>query len=50
MSAGMDMSLALIEEIHGNELATVLANAIEYERHYDQTWDPFSELYDYTKT
>ncbi len=50
VSAGMDMSLALIEEIHGADLATLIANATEYERHNDATWDPFSELYEFTKS
>lgn len=50
VSAGMDMSLALIEELHGEKLTSAIANATEFERHTDPAWDPFSELYDFTKS
>ena len=49
VSAGMDMALALIEKIEGSEVATKIAHGTEYDRHTDATWDPFAELYDYTR-
>ena len=42
VSAGMDMSLALIEELHGAETASAVATGTEYDRHTDSTWDPFA--------
>ena len=49
VSAGIDMSLALIEKLCGSELAGMLANGTEYDRHTDPDWDPFAELYEFTK-
>ncbi|KDQ31674.1 hypothetical protein PLEOSDRAFT_1035376 [Pleurotus ostreatus PC15] len=45
VSAGIDATLAFVEEIYGEELATDVANSMEYERHTNATWDPFAELY-----
>jgi transcriptional regulator GlxA family with amidase domain len=42
VAAGMDMSLALVEKLHSHELATAVADAIEYEWHRDPGWDPFA--------
>jgi len=42
VAAGMDMSLALIAHLHGEELATRLADAVEYDWHRDSEWDPFA--------
>ena len=42
VTAGMDMSLALIEHMHGPEVAEKVATGTEYERHKDATWDPFA--------
>jgi len=50
VTAGIDMSLALIERLAGSEVATVVANRTEYERHVDPAWDPFSELYPFSRT
>ena len=50
VSAGIDMSLALVEEMLGGEIAGLVANAAEYERHEDPAWDPFSALYEFTRS
>jgi transcriptional regulator GlxA family with amidase domain len=45
VTAGIDVIFAWIEEVYGREVATEVANVIEYERHEDSTWDPFADLY-----
>ncbi|TFK44468.1 class I glutamine amidotransferase-like protein [Crucibulum laeve] len=45
VSAGIDTTLAFVEEIYGSEAATNIANGMEYERHTDPSWDPFADLY-----
>ncbi len=42
VAAGMDMALALIAHLHGDELATSVADRIELEWHRDAAWDPFA--------
>jgi transcriptional regulator GlxA family with amidase domain len=42
VAAGMDMALALIERLHGEDLAREKADAVEYDWHRDPTWDPFA--------
>jgi transcriptional regulator GlxA family with amidase domain len=42
VAAGMDMMLALIAHLHGVELASHVADRIEYDWHRDSTWDPFA--------
>lgn len=42
VSAGMDMALALIAHLHGEDVAIESADAVEYEWHRDPTWDPFA--------
>jgi putative intracellular protease/amidase len=44
VSAGMDMSLAVIGKILGFEKATEVANWAEYEWHQDSTRDPFAKI------
>jgi len=44
VSAGTDMALGLISEIHGIETARQLASAVEYEWHEDADDDPFSQF------
>lgn len=44
VSAGMDMSLHVIERFFGLKKAEQLAKGIEYEWHRDPTWDPFAGL------
>jgi putative intracellular protease/amidase len=41
VSAGMDMALAVIARIFGNERAEQIAIDTEYEWHRDPSWDPF---------
>ena len=45
VSAGIDMSLALIEKLQGEETAENVAAFAEYDRHRDADWDPFAELH-----
>lgn len=47
-SAGIDATLAWMEEVFGSEMAGKVADELEYERHLDSTWDPFSEKYGLT--
>lgn len=42
VAAGMDMTLALIARLHSDELATAVADRVEYDWHRDPTWDPFA--------
>jgi transcriptional regulator GlxA family with amidase domain len=42
VSAGIDMSLALIARLLGEETAEQVANSAEYEWHRDSAWDPFA--------
>ncbi|MCH7958753.1 MAG: DJ-1/PfpI family protein [Candidatus Hydrogenedentes bacterium] len=46
VTAGMDMTLAIIERLFGTKTAEALAKGTEYEWHRDASWDPFSKLYD----
>jgi len=48
VSAGIDVMLAWIADVYGEETATGIANGMEYERHLDPNWDPFAELYNLT--
>jgi len=50
VTAGIDMSLALIERLAGADVARQVADGTEYERHTDPTRDPFSELYPFTRS
>ena len=45
VSAGIDMSLALIARISGQETAEQVATWAEYEWHRDPNWDPFAKIY-----
>jgi len=44
VSAGMDMSLAVIAELFGPDTAERVAGAAEYEWHRNADWDPFAAL------
>ncbi len=44
VAAGIDMTLALIADLHGATVAVDLANQIEYDWHRDPAWDPFAAL------
>jgi putative intracellular protease/amidase len=41
VSAGIDMALAVIAGLYGNERAELIAAGTEYEWHRDPNWDPF---------
>ncbi len=45
VSAGMDMTLALLEKLLGRKVAEEVAVGAEYEWHNDPGWDPFAKLY-----
>lgn len=45
VSAGMDMALAVIARLYGEELAGRVAVAAEYDWHRDATWDPFARIH-----
>lgn len=42
VAAGIDMALALIANIHGEPIATAIADGVEHDWHRDPTWDPFA--------
>ena len=44
VSAGLDMTLALIAKLFGRERALLNAKGCEYEWHEDPTWDPFARF------
>jgi transcriptional regulator GlxA family with amidase domain len=44
VAAGMDMAIALIARLHGEEVAATVANRVELEPHRDSTWDPFAAM------
>ena len=46
VSAGMDMSLALIAKLLGQETAQQVAFWTEYDWHQDPDWDPFAKLHE----
>jgi putative intracellular protease/amidase len=41
VSAGIDMALAIIARLYGQERAEQIAASTEYEWHQDAAWDPF---------
>ena len=45
VSAGIDMTLALIARLAGAEIAERIATRMEYEWHRDPTWDPFAKIH-----
>jgi len=45
VSAGMDMSLALIAGLLGEDAAEQVAMSTEYEWHRDASWDPFAKIH-----
>ncbi|MEQ8654510.1 MAG: DJ-1/PfpI family protein [Kiloniellales bacterium] len=44
VSAGMDMSLAVMEKLFGAQAAEAIAVGAEYAWHKDPNWDPFAKL------
>jgi len=45
VSAGIDMSLAVISRLFGEEKAEAIAVSAEYEWHRDPDWDPFAKVH-----
>jgi transcriptional regulator GlxA family with amidase domain len=45
VSAGIDMSLAVIAKLRGEETSKMLTVATEYEWHRDANWDPFAKVH-----
>ena len=45
VSAGIDMTLHVVERLFGKQAAEGLANGTEYEWHRDHSWDPYAELH-----
>ena len=45
VSAGIDMALAVIAKLVGQEMAEQAADWAEYEWHRDASWDPFAKLH-----
>ncbi len=45
VSAGMDMSLAIIGKLLDNDVAEQIATWTEYDWHRDPSWDPFAKKY-----
>jgi len=45
VAAGIDMALAVIARMHGEEISKNLAVATEYEWHRDANWDPFAKVH-----
>jgi transcriptional regulator GlxA family with amidase domain len=45
VSAGIDMTLALIARLAGVEIAEQIAIRMEYEWHRDSSWDPFAKIH-----
>ena len=45
VSAGIDMTLALMARLFGAETAEKIAIAMEYEWHRDAGWDPFAKIH-----
>ncbi|OHW91751.1 dj-1 family protein [Colletotrichum incanum] len=48
VSAGIDATLAFIEEVYGAANATYISDLMEYDWHRDSTWDPYSEKFNAT--
>jgi transcriptional regulator GlxA family with amidase domain len=42
VAAGIDMALGLIAHLHGEDLASGVADRVEYEWHRDSSWDPYA--------
>jgi putative intracellular protease/amidase len=45
VSAGIDMALAVIARLLGQQTSDALAVATEYEWHRDPAWDPFAKIH-----
>jgi transcriptional regulator GlxA family with amidase domain len=45
VAAGIDMALAVVSRLAGQQTADLLATATEYEWHRDADWDPFARVH-----
>lgn len=45
VSAGIDMALAVIARLSGEQMSHTLAVGTEYEWHRDASWDPFAKVH-----
>ena len=45
VSAGLDVTLAWVAKVYGEEQARFIANGMEYEWRDDPSWDPFSYMF-----
>jgi transcriptional regulator GlxA family with amidase domain len=45
VAAGIDMALAVVARLAGQQTADFLANATEYDWHRDASWDPFARVH-----
>ncbi|KAH0842271.1 hypothetical protein AYO21_00110 [Fonsecaea monophora] len=48
VSAGIDVTFAFIQMLYGAGTAESVANVMEYERHLDDKWDPFADVWGVT--
>ena len=46
VSAGIDVTFAFISKLYGEEMAENVANVMEYDRHLDDKWDPFADIWE----
>jgi len=49
VSAGIDMALAIVSQLHGAVVAEKIATGMEYEWHRDAAWDPFARVHGLVK-
>ncbi|HYD48411.1 MAG TPA: DJ-1/PfpI family protein [Terriglobales bacterium] len=45
VTAGMDMALAVIAKLQGEQVSETLAIGTEYDWHRDASWDPFAKIH-----
>jgi transcriptional regulator GlxA family with amidase domain len=46
VSAGIDVTFAFMEKLYGGETAQHVADVMEYDRHLDDKWDPFADIWE----
>ncbi|KAH8830123.1 class I glutamine amidotransferase-like protein [Flagelloscypha sp. PMI_526] len=49
VSAGIDAIFGFVHDVYGEDIADFFAHGIEYERHTDPSWDPFSAYFNVTQ-
>ncbi|KAL0565381.1 hypothetical protein V5O48_016641 [Marasmius crinis-equi] len=49
VAAGIDVTLAFIREVYGEEVGKDVGRVMEYDPHTDASWDPFAEVYNLTE-